>query len=80
MAAEETGNSLPDTFFNIDLVSHNIGSRECDRCVQVGNERYPKRCKCGGLIHAEPSDYWLVETCDRCGWKYEEDRGLLASG
>lgn len=56
---------------------HIVGDEEC--CVGwCGNSQgYPKRCVCGGLIHANFGDenwddYWLYEMCDRCGEDYEE--------
>ena len=52
---------------------HEIGNKKCDMCW---GDEYPKKCECGGLIHAEFGDedkddnYWLYVKCDKCG---EED-------
>ena len=40
---------------------------------------YPKKCECGGVVHAEfgdedqDSDYWLSYACDKCGYDYKEE-------
>jgi hypothetical protein len=52
---------------------HLKGSIECDTCWSG----YPKRCTCGGLVHASfgdenaDCDYWLYERCDMCGDDFE---------
>lgn len=63
--------------FIIDDVEHEVGNKKCTHCWM----RYPKPCKCGGLVHADFGgefedqdgfeDYWLYYACDRCGDKYE---------
>jgi len=53
------------------LYKHKIGDEDCKE-GWCGNN-YPKRCKCGGLIHADfgdedtDSNYWLYTKCDKCG-------------
>ena len=42
----------------IDCDEHKIGSEKCDRCWIS----YPKKCDCGGLIHASFGDEMEVET------------------
>ena len=49
----------------------------CDEKCNVewcdGGTTYPKKCKCGGLIHAEFGDedsdcnYYIIMKCDTCG-------------
>ena len=54
---------------------HIVGNEDCQEgwCGVL----YPKKCVCGGLIHADfgeenyDGDYWLYEKCDRCGKEYE---------
>jgi len=56
---------------------HRVGNPDCN-VEWCGIDGYPKRCKCGGLIHAdfgdenEDCEYWLYEKCDRCGGNFEE--------
>lgn len=66
--------------FQIEGVSHRVGDVYCD-CGHCGGEcpghaRYPRRCKCGGLLHLfiEPNvhDFYLSTVCDRCGYECEE--------
>lgn len=51
---------------------HEIGNYNCE-IGWCGTDGYPKKCSCGGLIHAEfgddnwDGDYWLYTKCDRCG-------------
>lgn len=53
---------------------HIVGNKKCREgwCSGVDG-RFPKLCKCGGLIHAEfgdedfDGDYWLYHKCDKCG-------------
>ena len=53
---------------------HNIGDENCPRCWL----RYQKKCKCGGILHAEfhDEDYdritheetvYIKKRCDKCG-------------
>ena len=59
------------------LYKHEIGNEECSEgwCACDG---WPKKCKCGGIIHADFGDedydynYWLHIKCDICGENYEE--------
>jgi hypothetical protein len=57
---------------------HTVGDATCEtEWCNGGNGGYPKRCKCGGLIHAAFGDehyegYWLYEKCDQCGSDHEE--------
>ena len=50
---------------------HEIGNPDCEK-GWCGNG-YPKKCDCGGLIHADFGDedsdcnYWLYTKCDKCG-------------
>ena len=45
------------------------GVAECDNCW----DGWPKRCSCGGWVHAVfgdenyDGDYWLEKWCDKCG-------------
>jgi len=53
----------------LDAVEHEKGNPNCSKCWTD----FPKKCKCGGLIHAEfgdesyDGDYWLYYKCDECG-------------
>ena len=56
-----------------------VGEEDCEACWSG----YPKRCECGGLVHAEfgdenyGGDYWLLRKCDSCGDDYcEKDGGV----
>lgn len=55
-------------FLNINNSKHQRGHSSCDECLNG----YPRRCCCGGYIHAEhigqnlPSKY----LCDKCGDKF----------
>ena len=57
---------------------HLIGNTECHEGWCGYSDGYPKRCVCGGLIHADIGGvnnefaYWLDEKCDRCGDMFEE--------
>jgi len=58
------------------LYHHEVGNQECTSGWCDG-DRYPKHCKCGGLIHADFGDegldgYWLYKKCDKCGDNYQE--------
>jgi hypothetical protein len=54
------------------LYKHIVGNENCTEgwCASL---EYPKKCKCGGLIHADFGDedsdcnYWLYTKCDKCG-------------
>ena len=62
-----------------DIYHHIIGNESCIEGWCDEGFHYPKRCKCGGLIHADFGDedydmnYWLYEKCDRCGMDFEEE-------
>jgi len=65
-----------------DLARH-IEADEVNKfyCVECF-KGYPVPCKCGGLIHAEFSDYddanddvLLLLECDQCGSSYQEFEG-----
>lgn len=51
---------------------HIVGNEKCTEgwCSSFD---YPKKCGCGGLIHADfgdesaDGDYWLYTMCDKCG-------------
>jgi hypothetical protein len=52
---------------------HEVGNENCRiEWCSVGSA-YPRKCKCGGLIHAcfgdenADMDYWLYTKCDKCG-------------
>ncbi len=60
----------------IDGIKHEVGNKECSKCWSG----FPKKCKCGGLIHAEFGDesydgYWLYKKCDKCNddWRFKKD-------
>jgi len=52
---------------------HEIGNAKCECGWCDGGDNYPKKCECGGLIHADFGDedsdcnYWLYTKCDKCG-------------
>ena len=60
------------------LYQHEIGNSNCSVGWCTSGDGFPKRCKCGGLIHADfgdedsDCDYWLYKKCDKCGEDYEE--------
>lgn len=51
----------------VDLFEHDIGKNPCVCCTSG----YPKKCKCGGLIHGEIVGFKrgiaIREKCDKCG-------------
>lgn len=55
-------------FVCIGNAKHQVGQSSCDECLSG----YPRKCHCGGMIHAEfgsqnlPSKY----ICDKCGDKF----------
>lgn len=54
------------------LYQHEIGNAECDQGWCDSGDRFPKKCDCGGLIHADFGDemedgYYLIKKCDLCG-------------
>jgi len=55
------------------LYQHEIGNPDCQVNWCNGGFSWPKRCRCGGLIHADfndetaDGDYTLYEKCDSCG-------------
>ncbi|MCX8128836.1 MAG: hypothetical protein N3I35_01905 [Clostridia bacterium] len=56
----------------IDLSHHNSRHTECCTCMKG----YPKKCSCGGLIHAESTDsesfgLLVVYRCDSCNFVYD---------
>jgi hypothetical protein len=57
---------------NIDYLEnyHDAGDINCQECKSI-NLLYPKRCKCGGLIHCYEYYYDDIdsedrEICDKC--------------
>lgn len=62
-------------YIEIDGNRHKIGESECPQCWSG----YPKKCTCGGLVHAEfgdenwEGDYWIYKECDKCGKNYMEE-------
>jgi hypothetical protein len=61
-----------------DIWEREIGNEKCTGGWCGVISRYPKKCVCGGLIHADFGDedydcnYWLYEKCDKCGKDFEE--------
>ena len=59
------------------IYKHKVGDEKCQEGWCDGGDRWPKRCKCGGLVHADfgdensDGDYWLYRKCDRCDDAYE---------
>ncbi len=58
---------------------HYVGDPDCSSCFGI---HYPKKCKCGGLIHSdfgdelgEDCEYFLIYKCDKCGDNYEFAEG-----
>ena len=55
------------------LYEHEIGYEKCQEGWCDGGWGYPRKCDCGGLIHADFGDedwdcnYWLHTKCDKCG-------------
>jgi hypothetical protein len=75
IVAIDKGQMIIDTMLLGDTDDkHLIGNIECDACWPD----YPKKCRCGGFIHASFGDedadcnYWLYEKCDNCGDDFEE--------
>jgi len=60
---------MDEKIMMLDCDRHLIGDKECKECWSG----YPKKCECGGLIHASFGDedcdenYWLYTKCDKCG-------------
>src|SRR5262252_5591679 len=58
----------------VGKAEHQVGDRRCGECW-LG---YPKKCQCGGFIHAEfVKESWdrvvtLTFRCDQCADKYKE--------
>ena len=56
------------------VFDHVENDEHCDGCWSG----YPRKCECGGLIHAEfgdenyDMDYYLIYYCDKCGYDYED--------
>jgi len=51
---------------------HEKGNSLCSECWKG----FPKKCKCGSLIHASFGDetddgYWLYQRCENCESNYE---------
>ena len=68
---------MPNWGIDTDFSAHEIGDEDCSSGWCGGASSYPRKCKCGGLIHAEFGDedwdgYWLYKRCDRCGEEYVE--------
>lgn len=57
------------------LYQHEIGNKNCQEGWCNGID-FPKKCECGGLIHADFGDedsdcnYWLYKKCDKCRDNY----------
>ena len=57
------------------VYEHKVGDVGCCEswCGPGVVDFYPKKCSCGGLIHADfgddydDGDYWLYTKCDKCG-------------
>lgn len=55
-------------FFIIDNCKHYLGDRRCVECLGS----YPRRCKCGGLIHGQylkkecNGELKVKILCDKC--------------
>lgn len=61
-------------YIEIDGDEHIIGDTECNNCW---SDNYPKKCKCGGLIHQQFIDesydsVCTAKRCDNCNDDYEE--------
>jgi hypothetical protein len=55
-------------YISLDLIDHQVGNKDCPECWS----NYPKKCSCGGMVHASfcdesLHDYWLAYLCDKCG-------------
>ena len=54
--------------------THLVNDAQCPECL----EEYPKRCECGGLIHAGSGEAdaeggeWPATKCDRCARSEDE--------
>lgn len=59
---------MSNNTIKIDESEHIIGDCDCDFCWTG----YPKKCECGGLIHAEfidegcNGDVSIAYQCDKC--------------
>ena len=51
-----------EAFFVTRMGVHEWGNPGCDDCPQG----YPRRCECGGLIHAEVESDGFTLKCDGC--------------
>jgi hypothetical protein len=56
----------------IDVIHHNSRHNECCTCMAG----YPKKCNCGGLIHAETTESenfgsLIVFRCDTCNFVFD---------
>ena len=46
-----TNHDLEKIYFKRDFKGHHTRRKKCPKCY-VGVRRYPKKCKCGGYVHA----------------------------
>jgi len=69
---------MPNFGIGEDFSSHIVGDEDCEEDWCGSRCGYPRKCVCGGLIHAvwgdEDSDcnFWLYTRCDKCGERGEE--------
>lgn len=65
-------NEVTPLVFGDSDYEHEVGNPNCGH-GWCGGTSYPKKCECGGLIHANFGDedmdcnYWLYTMCDKCG-------------
>ena len=65
-------NSQSDFFPSWQEIRHDSGNRYCVE-GWCGCWEYPRKCDCGGLIHADyedesyDGDIVLITKCDKCG-------------
>ena len=51
---------------------HGRNEPKCGACLWTDEKRWPVRCKCGGLIHAEKENNNIDYACDKCDSDYKE--------
>lgn len=60
------------------ICQHEVGNENCKQ-GWCGGYNFPRKCKCGGLVHADFGDddydceYWRYRKCDKCGDEFEEE-------
>lgn len=70
---------MPDFSIDEDFSSHIVGNEDCEEGFCGCRCDYPRKCTCGGLIHAEFGDedadcnFWLYTRCDKCGERGDEE-------